>query len=543
MTNPLSTLTENPMQQSLIQLIQRRIRDQWQSKALSDYQGDAFTYAEVAHMINYCHEMFRQHDIRRGDRIALCGDGCARWAVAFMAVTTYGAVAVPILTTFRPRQIQDIITHSEARMLLASHTVSKTLDPADMPLLEHLFVIDHLHAPLSLKLKPKDINYTPEASPEDMAMINYTSGTTGNSKGVVLPYRAFAGNYEGFQKVLGRLMKPGTPHLSILPLAHMYGLTLELICPFLNGCHIVFLRQTPSPTVLTRALTEIRPRVVMAVPLIIEKLAKQTIRPVMKKSGLEKAFKWPVVGYFLRRYLRSKLMKAFGGKVRYIITGGAAINPAIAQQLLDVQFPLAEVYGATECAPLITLMFDKHLQPASCGQQVHGMEIRIDSSDPTHIPGEVLTRGVNTMLGYYKNPEATAEALDADGWYHTGDNGIIDTDGYLFIKGRKKNMLLGPNGQNIYPEEIEQSLNNMLMVQESIVIQRKPGQLVALVHPDYKEAREFCLTEENIRNIMNLNTVEINELMPSYERIHHIEISENEFEKTAKRTIKRYLYK
>ena len=412
-----------------------------------------------------------------------------------------------------------------------------------MTLLEHRYIIDNLRAPVSLKFRPEDINYTPESSPEDMAMINYTSGTTGNSKGVVLPYRAFLGNYDGFQKDFGKLMKPGTPHLSILPLAHMYGLTLELICPFLRGCHVTFLKQPPSPTVLTCALSDVRPHVVMAVPLVIEKLTKQTIRPIIKKSGMEKAVKWPVLGYVLRQYLHRKLIKAFGGRVKYIITGGAAINPTVAQQLLAVHIPLAEAYGATECAPLITMLFDKKRHPGSCGRKVAGMEIRIDSSDPANIPGEILTRGTNTMLGYFKNPEATAEALDADGWYHTGDNGVIDANGYLYIKGRKKNMLLGPNGQNIYPEEIEHSLNNMLMVQESIVIQRKPGELVALVYPDYNEARELGLTEDNISNIMKLNAVDINELIPAYERIHHIEISENEFEKTAKRTIKRYLYK
>lgn len=531
------------MQASLISLIQQRIRDQWQSEALSDYQGDTFTYAEVAHIIDYCHNLFRQYGIQRGDRVALCGEGSARWAAAFMAVTTYGAVPVPILTTFTPAQIETIITHSESRLLFASHTIARELDGDDMPLLKHQFIVDNLRAPVSMRLKPADINYTPESSPEEMAMINYTSGTTGNSKGVVLPYRAFIGNYQGFMKEFGRLMKPGTPHLSILPLAHMYGLTLELICPFLCGCHVVFLKQIPSPTVLTRALSEVRPTVVMTVPLIIEKLAKKTIRPIIKKSGMEKALQWPVIGYVLRRYLHRKLIQAFGGKVKYIVTGGAAINPAVAQQLLIVQVPLAEAYGATECAPLITMHLNKKRHPGSCGRKVAGMEIRIDSSDPAHIPGEVLTRGTNTMLGYFKNPEATAEVLDADGWYHTGDNGIIDADGYLFIKGRKKNMILGPNGQNIYPEEIEHSLNNMLMVQESIVIQRKPGELVALVHPDYAEARELGLTEENIRNIMKLNAVDINEIIPAYESIDHIEISENEFEKTAKRTIKRYLYK
>ena len=258
------------MQPSLIHLIQQRIRNQWQSKALSDYQGDSFTYAEVAHAISYCHNLFRQYGIERGDRVALCGEGCARWAIAFMAVTTYGAVPVPILTTFTPAQIQNIITHSESRLLFASRTISQTLDDGSMPLLEQRYIIDNLRAPVSLKFKPEDINYTPESSPEDMAMINYTSGTTGNSKGVVLPYRAFLGNYNGFQKDFGKLMKPGTPHLSILPLAHMYGLTLELICPFLRGCHVTFLRQPPSPTVLTCALSDVRPHVVMAVPLVIE---------------------------------------------------------------------------------------------------------------------------------------------------------------------------------------------------------------------------------------------------------------------------------
>lgn len=530
------------MQSSLIHLIQQRIRNQWQSKALSDYQGDSFTYAEMAHIINYCHDQFRQYGIQRGDRVALCGEGCARWAIAFMAVTTYGAVPVPILTNFTPAQIQAIITHSESKLLFASHAIAQTLDGGNMFLLENQFIIDNLRLPVSLKLKPADINYTPESSPEDMAMINYTSGTTGYSKGVVLPYRAFLGNYDEFLKEFGKLLKPGTPQLSILPLAHMYGLTLELICPFLSGCHVIFLRQSPSPTILTRALSEVRPRIIMAVPLVIEKLAKQIIRPIIKKSGMEGAIQWPVVGFFLRRYLLHKIIKAFGGKVKYIITGGAAINPTIAKQLLSIHIPLAEVYGATECAPLITIQLDKKRHPGSCGRKVAGMEIRIDSNDPACIPGEVLTRGTNTMLGYFNNPEATAEVFDADGWYHTGDNGIIDADGNLFIKGRKKNMLLGPNGQNIYPEEIEHSLNNMLMVQESLVVQRKPGELVALVYPDYATARELRLSEENINNIMKLNVIDINEITPDYEHIHHIEISKHEFEKTAKRTIKRYLY-
>jgi long-chain acyl-CoA synthetase len=531
------------MTSSLIKLIQQSIQQQWNQKALSDYQGDSFTYAEVAHIISSIHEMFREYDIKRGDRIALCGEGSARWSIAFMATVTYGAVPVPILTTFTPWQIEGIITHSESRVLFASMSVVRTLDDSKLPLLEHKYIIENLTIPVSLSLNPDDIDYAAESSPEDMAMINYTSGTTGNSKGVVLPYRAFVGNYRGFVEEFGQAMPPGTPHLSILPLAHMYGLTLELICPFIIGCHITFLGRIPSPSVLTTALEEIHPTVVMAVPMVIEKLVKKTITPLIRNTKLERALKWPVVNIFVRYYLRHKLINAFGGHVRYIVTGGAAINPAIAQQLRTLHFPLAEAYGATECAPLITISRQIDGHSGSCGKCVSGMELRIDSSDSANIPGEILARGTNTLLYYYKNPTATAETLDEDGWYHTGDIGTIDAEGYLFIRGRKKNMLLGSNGQNIFPEEIEHFLNTMLLVQESVVVQRKEGQLVAIVHPDYNEARELGLTEENISNIMKLNTTDINELIPAYEQIHHIEINKIEFEKTAKRTIKRYLYK
>ncbi len=511
--------------------------------SLSDYQGDDFTYADVAHIIHHCHELFREHGIRRGDRIALCGIGSARWSVAFMAVMTYGAVAVPILTNFTPSQIANLVDHSESKLLFVSHAIDNTLGSFEMSQIRQRIIIDNLREPVSMSMNPEEIEYAAESSGESMCMINYTSGTTGNSKGVVLPYRAFIGNYESFLDNFGKVVKQGTPHLSILPLAHMYGLTLELICPFLSGCHVTFLGRLASPTVLVQALSQIRPRVLMSVPLVIDKLTKQKLIPMIKKSGLESASKWPIVGALVRSYLHHRLMKVLGGRVKHIVTGGAALNPSVSKLLLSYGFPLSEVYGATECAPLITVLMDKKNHPGTCGKSVKGMEIRIDSSDAANIPGEILTRGVNTMTGYYKNPQVTSEALDADGWYHTGDNGVIDSEGYLYIKGRKKNMLLGANGQNIYPEEIEQVLDTMLLVQESIVVKRNNGQLVALVHPDYKEARSLGLTDEHIENIMKLNTVDVNELVPSYEHIHHIEIHEEEFEKTAKRTIKRYLYK
>ena len=530
------------MAKSLIKLLQQSIQSHWSTKALSDYHGDDFTYGDIAHIIDDYHGLFHEYGIQRGDHIALCGNGCARWGIAFMAVVSYGAVAVPILTGFTPQQIQDIVTHSESRLLFASASIRSVLDISEMPLLENILNLEDIQHPVEYKLAAADIDYQEEMSPEDLVMLNYTSGTTGFSKGVMLPYRSFCGNFEFFQASFGHIMKAETPHLSILPLAHMYGLTLEFICPFLNGCHVTFLCRTPSPAILMQALSDIHPRIVMAVPLIIEKLAKQTVLPLVKKSRLGKIMHWPVVGMFARQYLHYKLLKAFGGKLCEVISGGAAINRSIEQTLRDLKFPLTEAYGATECGPMISFSDYKKKRQCSCGTAVTGMELRIDSTDPHNVAGEILARGQNTMLGYYKNPEATAMALDEDGWYHTGDNGVIDADGYLFIRGRKKNMLLGSNGQNIYPEEIEDQLNTLLLVSESIVVQRD-GRLVALVYPDYDEANELGLSDENVRNIMKLNTTDINELVPAYEQIHHIEIHEVEFEKTAKKTLKRYLYK
>lgn len=530
------------MATSLIQQLQHSIQEHWTMKALSDYRGDDFTYGEIAQLIDDYHVQFRERGIQRGDRIALCGNGCARWGIAFMAVVSYGAVAVPILTGFTPLQIQDIVTHSESRLLFVSASIRSILDSSEMPLLEGILDLEDIQRPLQKRLSAADIHYQEESSPEELVMLNYTSGTTGFSKGVMLPYRAFCGNFEFFQDSFGNIMKAGTPHLSILPLAHMYGLTLEFICPFLNGCHVTFLCRTPSPAILLQALADVHPRIVMAVPLIIEKLTKQTVLPLVKKSPVGKIMHWPVVGMFARQYLHYKLLKAFGGKLCEVISGGAAINRSIEQMLRELHFPLTEAYGATECAPMISFSDYRKKRQCSCGTAVTGMELRIDSADPHNQPGEILTRGKNVMLGYYKNPEATAEALDADGWYHTGDNGVIDTDGYLFIKGRKKNMLLGPNGQNIYPEEIEDQLNTLLLVSESLIVQRD-NRLEALVHPDYEEAQQLNLTNENISNIMNLNLVDLNELIPAYEHIHAIHILEEEFQKTAKKSIKRYLYK
>lgn len=529
------------MATTLIDLIQQTIRSNWASMALSDYHGKNYTYGDIALIIDHYHSLFRQLAIQQGDRIAICGNGSAQWGISFFATITYGAVAVPILTGFTPTQIQDIVKHSDARLLFASAQINSTLDSSELSQLVKILLIEDIQKVSPLQQAPA-IDWPSESSPNDVMMLNYTSGTTGFSKGVMLPYRAFLGNYDFFKASLGHQMKAGAPHLSVLPMAHMYGLTLELICPFISGCHITILGRTPSPSILLEAFAEVKPVVFMAVPLVIEKLTKIIVTPLMKNPRVEKALRWPVLRTFARMWLNRKLIHAFGGNLYQVISGGSAINRSVENTLRTVNFPLTEAYGATECAPMITFCDYTKKRHGSCGTGVAGMEIRIDSSDPINQPGEILTRGQNTMLGYYKNPEATQEALDAEGWYHTGDIGVVDADGYVYIKGRKKNMLLGSNGQNIYPEEIEDKLNSMLMVAESIVVQRG-NQLVALVHPDYAEANELGLTDENIERIMELNTTDINEIIPAYEHIHHIEIVREEFEKTAKKSLKRYLYK
>ena len=535
----------------MIKEIQESIVTHWNQPALTNFNAETYRYADVAGLITQLHAMFKEVGIRRGDKIALCGSNSSRWGIAFMATVTYGAVVVPILPDFLSDQIHHIVTHSEARLFFVSDQILKRIEPQQMPgLIAVLNMADYSLAsgsapsvsPLPSLVSPAQLNFQPESSEDDLMMINYTSGTTGFSKGVMLPYRAFDSNYEFAEKVLGQHMQSGSNVLSMLPMAHMYGLMFEFLFEFLHGCHIFFLTQMPTPQVIARAFKEVRPRIVVAVPLIIEKIVRKQIMKKVRTSKAAKLMQWPVVGYVVRRLVRKQVIKAFGGNMYECIVGGAALNQEVEAFLRSFGFPITVGYGATECAPIITFSDWKTFVPDSCGKAVINMEVRIDSDDPQHKPGEILTRGKNVMLGYYKNPEATAEALDADHWYHTGDLGIVDTKGNLFIKGRKKNMILGPNGQNIYPEEIEDKLNSMLMVSESIIVQRD-NHLEALIHPDYDEARQLRLTDENISNIMQLNRKDLNELLPAYEQIHAIHIQEKEFEKTPKRSIKRYLYK
>ena len=535
----------------MINYIQEAIVSYWEQPALTDFGAETYRYADVAKLIQHLHDMFREAGIQRGDKIALCGSNSSHWGIAFLATVSYGAVVVPVLPDFQPDQIHHIISHSETRLLFVSDQILKRIEPEQMPGLSGILrLTDYSVAsgsiqgisPQPLELTPKQVNLQPEASGDDLMMINYTSGTTGFSKGVMLPYRAFDSNYEFAVEQLGGNLQPGSTILSMLPMAHMYGLMFEFLSMFLQGCHIHFLTQMPTPQLIARAFQDVKPRLVIAVPLIIEKIVRKQIMKKVMASKAAKYMKWPIIGTFIKRKVREQVVQAFGGNMYECVVGGAALNFEVETFLHSFNFPITVGYGATECAPIITFSDWKTFMPGSCGRAVTNMEVKIDSSDPQHTPGEILARGKNVMLGYYKNPEATAEALDADGWYHTGDLGIIDARGNLFIKGRKKNMILGPNGQNIYPEEIEDRMNSMLMVSESLIVQRN-GRLEALVHPDYEEAQQLNLTDENISNIMQLNLTDINEILPAYERIQAVNIHRDEFEKTPKRSIKRYLYK
>ena len=537
----------------MIKDIEKTIVTYWEQAALSDFSAETYRYSDIADYILQLHNMFRGAGIQRGERIALCGSNSSRWGIAFLATVTYGAVVVPILPDFLSEQIHNIVTHSEAKLLFVSEPILKRIEPEQMPnLIGIINIADYSVAvgpsdklavkPLSSPVTPDQLNFQPESSENDLMMINYTSGTTGFSKGVMLPYRAFDSNYQFAVGELSQHMHAGDTIISMLPMAHMYGLMFEFLYEFLEGCHIYFLTLAPTPQVIARAFKVVKPRLVVAVPLIIEKIVRKQIMKKIMATKAMKLMKWPIVGYFVKRKVREQVVEAFGGNMYECIVGGAALNREVESFLHSFNFPISVGYGATECAPIISFSDWKIFAPGSCGRAVVNMEIKIDSSDPKNIPGEILTRGKNVMLGYYKNAEATAEALDADGWYHTGDLGVIDSKGNVFIKGRKKNMLLGPNGQNIYPEEIEDKLNSMLMVSESIIVQRN-NRLEALIHPDYEEAQQLNLTEENISNIMQLNQIDINEQLPAYEQIMAVHIQKEEFQKTPKRSIKRYLYK
>lgn len=545
-------------------IIEKSIIDNWDLDALTDYKGATLQYHDVARKIEKLHIMFENSGLKRGDKVALCGRNSANWAVAFLATLTYGAIAVPILHEFTADQIHNIVNHSEARILFVGDIVATVINPAKMPDLEGIINIpdyslmisrtdkltyarEHLNEMFGKKypkyFRKEHVNYYHEDNPNQMAMINYTSGTTGFSKGVMVPYRAIWSNYDFAMQVLGKdIIKRGDRVISILPMAHMYGMAFEFIFEFMHGCHIYYLTRVPSPAIIAQAFSDIKPSIIIAVPLVIEKIIRKKVFPKLQDSKVRLLMNMPFISKKVEYKICEQVRKAFGNNFYEIIIGGAAFNQEVEQFLKRIRFPYTVGYGATECAPIICYADYSTFAPGSCGRPVVHMEVKIDSPDPANIPGEILARGLNVMLGYYKNPEATAQTIDKDGWYHTGDLGTMDHEGNVFIKGRSKNMLLSANGQNIYPEEIEDKINSMDLVVESVVVQRDT-KLVALIYPDYDEITNRHLSDTEVKNMMEANRIVLNQEMPAYSKISEIELMKEEFEKTPKKSIKRFLYK
>ena len=545
------------------ELIEKSIVSNWEKDALTDFKGATLQYHDVARKIEKLHIIFESSGVQKGDKIALCGRNSSSWAVAFLATLTYGAVAVPILHEFTADQIHNIVNHSEAKLLFVGDYVATVIDQTKMPQLEGIIYLpdyslvisrtdkltyarEHLNELFGKKypkyFRKEHVNYYKEQSPEELALINYTSGTTGFSKGVMVPYRALWSNYDFAMTVLGKIIKKGDNVISILPMAHMYGMAFEFMFEFIFGCHVFYLTRVPSPAIIAAAFAEVKPAIIIAVPLVIEKIIRKKVFPKIQNNRMRLLLNMPVVNKKVNQKICDQVVKAFGGNFYEIIVGGAAFNQEVEQFLKRIGFPYTVGYGATECAPIICYADYHDFAPGSCGKPVVHMEVKIDSPDPENVPGEILARGLNVMLGYYKNEEATAQTLDSEGWYHTGDLGTMDADGNVYIKGRSKNMLLGANGQNIYPEEIEDRLNSMAMVNECVVVQRGE-KLVGLVYPDFDEAATMRLNDSDLEGIMEQNRQELNSTQPAYCKLAAIEIVKEEFEKTPKKSIKRYLYK
>lgn len=544
-------------------LIEESIKKHWNLDALTDYNGQTLQYKDVARKIEKLHILFEHSGVKKGDKIAICGRNMSNWAVAFFATLTYGAIAVPILHEFTPDQIHNIVNHSDARLFFVGDYVGKEIDPTKMPLLEGIINIidyslalsrtdeltyarEHLNELFGKKypkyFREDMVEYYKEGSPEELAVINYTSGTTGFSKGVMIPYRALWSNNMFAFEVMKGFVKVGDNIISILPMAHMYGLMFENIYEFAAGCHIHYLNRAPSPAVMFQAFQDIKPRVIIAVPLVIEKIIKKKVLPKLQTPTMKVLLNTPIISAKVREKICEQVLEAFGGNVYEVIVGGAPFNQEVEKFLRRINFPVCVGYGATECAPILSYQpWDSHIF-GSCGKAVVNMKLEIDSPNPRRIPGEILAKGLNVMLGYYKNEEATKAALDDDGWYHTGDLGIMDDRGNVFIKGRSKNMLLGANGQNIFPEEIEDALNSLPLVVESVVVQRG-DKLVGLVYPEFDDARRQGLTLQQIKDIMEQNRQTLNATQPPYCKLASIELQDSEFQKTPKRSIKRYLYK
>lgn len=541
--------------------IENSIIKNWNLDALTDYKGTTLQYHDIARKIEKLHILFENSDVKKGDKIAVCGRNSSQWAVAFLAIITYGAIVVPIQNEFKPEQIHNIVNHSESKLLFVGDVVATEITPEEMPSLEGIIYLpdnslvisrsekltyarENLNAMFGHRypkyFRPEHVKYHVD-DPEELAMINYTSGTTGFSKGVMLPYRALWGN-------LDYLIDSVKPHigkncniLSTLPMAHMYGLMTEFLFNIVLGNHIFFLTRLPSPTLISEALSEIKPDILYAVPLVVDKIVRKEVFPHIQTNRARLLMNMPVINKRIKEKVREFVLRKFGERPYEVVVGGAPLNKEIENFFISVGFPIAMGYGTTETAPLITFAHQDNYVAGSCGVAVKHMEVKVLSDDPENVAGELVCRGINVMKGYYKNQEATDAVIDKDGWFHTGDLATMAADGHIFVKGRSKNMLLGPNGQNIYPEEIEDKLNSMAMVNESIVIQND-DKLVALVHLDMEEVNNLGFTDEDLENIMEQNRKELNMQIPSFAKVSRIKLHNQEFEKTAKKSIKRYLY-
>lgn len=547
------------IQDSFIQLVEESIRANWDRDALTDYKGATLQYKDVARKIEKMHILFEHAGIKKGDKIALCGRNSANWTATFLGVVTYGAVAVPILHEFKADNVHHIVNHSEARMLFVGDQVWEMFNEAAMPNLEGIIELknfdlvvsrsekltyarEHLNEEFGKKypcrFRAEQVSYRRE-EPEELAVINYTSGTTGYSKGVMLPYRSIISNIVHIDQKVG--LKAGDSIVSMLPLGHIFGLVFDFLYGITKGAHLWFLTRMPSPKIIAESFAVIRPRVIACVPLIVEKIFKKNILPKVDNKLGKLLLNLPIISDKIKEQIRQQAMEVFGGNFIEIVIGGAPFNPEVEAFLRKINFPYTIAYGMTECAPLICHSRWDEILYTSCGKTVANMETKVISEDPERIPGELVCRGMNVMLGYYKNESATAQTIDKDGWLHTGDMAIKDADGNIFIKGRCKNMLLTASGQNIYPEEIEARLNNMPYVNESLVI-LKENKLVALVYPDNEDAFSQGMNKKQLEEALEQNRIELNKMLPAYSQITQVKLYPEEFEKTAKKSIKRFLY-
>ena len=544
---------------SVNKLFEKSFRENWNCPALSNYEGGTFTYGELATKIELLHMGFERCGLNKGDKVAICGRNQANWAVAFLASLTYGAVPVPILHEFKPGNIHYLVNHSEARAFFVDDVIWENLSEEEMPGLIVIIGMGDLKYIYSkseemnrirdgifraflekhpTRLHPEDLNYY-EDTPDELALINYTSGTSGFSKGVMLPYRALYANMYAAHNIAEPQMDNTSNMVAMLPSAHMYGMMFELLFEMTIGAHTHFLTRIPSPKIILKAFQEIHPAVIIAVPLIIEKVYKMQLKPVLDRT---KTFRMiPILGQAIEYKIRSELIKAFGGEFEEVILGGAAFNPEVEKVFHRIRFPYTVGYGMTECGPLLTYEKWSRLPKGSCGKPIPGCEIRVDSVDPENVPGEIQVRGTNVFMGYYRNEEETRKVFTEDGWFCTGDIGVIDKNGYLYLRGRSKCMILGPSGQNIYPEELEAVINNVSYVVESLVIEDNNA-LTALVYPDYPQGAADGLSRAELVQRLQAELPEINKILPSYAQIRKMEFMPEDFERTPKRSIKRYLY-